>query len=413
MRVRRVLAPVGYRVSIREIFGAAALSVVRRNAVADAMTAVQGQFGVCRAVGVSSGKAALTVILRTLHRRTGRTKVIIPAYTCYSVPSAIVKAGLEVVPSDLAERSFDYDYDQLRGKLGKDVLCVLSIHLFGVPADTARLKELCRGSGIFVVEDAAQAMGGSVGDRPIGTLGDVSFFSLGRGKNLTCGSGGIVLTTEPEIAEALDAAVHELPRAPLGATAASFVTLVAVSALLSPRLYWLPSGLPFLKLGETIFHEDFPVHQMSRFQALLLRKWRRRLAALDTVRKANAAHFSKQLGNVPNAPDSVAYLRFPVVLAEPAWKQTLLRERDGESLGISPMYPTSVGAIRQLRGRLAEYDFPRADAVARSLVTLPTHPLVTARDRERICAAVKTVMDHSRGISATTRPAIAQMTSRL
>jgi hypothetical protein len=222
-----------------------------------------------------------------------------------------------------------------------------------------------------------------------------------------------VLTTDVEIAEALDAAVRELPRAPVEATAASFVTLLAVSVLISPLLYWLPAGLPFLKLGETTFHEDFPVHRMSGFQALLLHKWRQRLAALDTVRRANAADFSSQFGDAPGAPEGIAYLRFPLVLADPARKQTLLRERDGESLGISPMYPTSIGAVRQLRGRLREYDFPRADAVARSLITLPTHPLVTARDRERICAAVRTVVDRTPGIAATARPTIAQMTSRL
>ena len=376
------------------------------------MRAMERQFNVRRAIGVSSGKAALTVILQALHRLSGRTKVIIPAYTCYSVPSAIVKAGLQVVPSDLAEQGFDYDYDALRDKLGGDVLCVLSVHLFGIPSDTDRLKDMCRGAGIFVVEDAAQAMGAVIDRRPVGTIGDVGFFSLGRGKNITSGSGGIVLTSNADVARTLDGIVATLPGASLADSTASFVTLLALSLLLSPLLYWFPAGLPFLKLGETIFHDDFPLKRLSPFQALLLRDWSHRLSILDDVRRANASYYRERISNSATPSSDVAYLRYPVILADPAQKELLLRERDGARLGISAMYPTSVGAIAQLAGRLDEYHFPRAERVARTLVTLPTHPLVKTRDRERISDVVNAVQSQATELRATT-PEVAHLTGRL
>jgi dTDP-4-amino-4,6-dideoxygalactose transaminase len=407
------LAPVGYRLSIPALASAAALTLVRRNAVNDLMRDMERHFNVRRAVGVSSGKASLTVILQALHRLSGRTKVIVPAYTCYSVPSAIVKAGMQVVPSDLAEYGFDYDYDALRGKLGADVLCVLSVHLFGIPSDTQRLKRLCHGTGIFVVEDAAQAMGASIDGAPVGTIGDVGFFSLGRGKNITCGSGGIALTNDAEIARALDAIVATLPDAGIAVSATSVVTLLALTILLSPIVYWLPAGLPFLRLGETIFHDDFPLHRLARFQALLLRDWWRELAALDDIRRANGAYYRAQIAGTSTGSDGVAHLRYPVVLADPAMKDSLLNERDGGAVGVSAMYPASVGAIPQLQGRLGEYHFPRAERMARTLVTLPTHPLVTIADRERICAAVKAVQDHASEIRTTTGGEVVHMTGRL
>ena len=59
---------------------------------------------------VSSGKAALTLILLALKEQyPKRNEVIIPAYTCYSVPSAIVRAGLKIKPCDLAEKGFDFE----------------------------------------------------------------------------------------------------------------------------------------------------------------------------------------------------------------------------------------------------------------------------------------------------------------
>ena len=407
-----MLAPVGYRVPMRALVSSAALAVVGKNAEADLMRALERYFGASRAFGVSSGKAALTLVLLALHHMTGRRKVIIPAYTCYSVPSAIVKAGLDVVPCDIGEEGFDYDYEQLRVMLGPDVLCVLSVHLFGIPSDTPRLKAACRDTGIFVVEDAAQAMGGSLDGRLLGTIGDAGFFSLGRGKNVTCGTGGIVLARDPEIATAIDAVVVDVPGATRADDAFAFLTLLALSALLSPPLYWLPSGLPFLRLGETIFHEDFPVRRLSSFQALLLRDWLGHLSTLDAIRRENARYYRANIVGVSRGFD-LAYLRFPVVLPDPGRRRRLMDERDGAVLGIRPMYPASVGAIPQLRGRLSECDFPRSERVARSLVTLPTHPFVTAGDRARICEAVNSVLDQAPGIHEATGHPVAHMSGGL
>ena len=357
------------------------------------------------ALAVSSGKAALTVALLALARSTGRRKVIIPAYTCYSVPSAIVKADLEVVPCDLAEGSFDYDYERLGPMLRDDVLCVVSVHLFGIPADTLRLTQLCRGTGIFVVEDAAQALGGSSHGRKLGTIGDVGVFSLGRGKNITSGSGGIVVTNSAQITQALTQVTRSVPETKLVHDIATFVTLLFLSWFILPRLYWFPAGLPFLRLGETIFDEDFPVRWLSDFQARLLRNWPNRLAALETARRQHSEYYVSHIdvfradaikrGLQPAQPTSVdrelepaiPFLRFPVLL-ERGMKHRVLYEQGGATLGMSGMYPATVAAIPQLSGRFWDSQFPQAEAVADSLVTLPTHPLVSDRDRSAICSLI-------------------------
>ena len=393
MRIARTLAPVGYPVAAGDLLRAvAAGGHGRRDREAVLQGELAREFRVRTALAVSSGKAALTLILTALARLTGRKKVIIPAYTCYSVPSAIVKADLDVVLCDLAEGSFDYDYARLGQMLHSDVLCVLSVHLFGIPSDTARLKQTCRGTGIFVVEDAAQAFGGISQGAKLGTVGDVGIFSLGRGKNVTCGSGGVILTDSEAIAAALDDVTRDLRTATPADDFVTFVTLMFLSVFIQPRFYWLPAGLPFLRLGETIFHEDFPVRWLSDFQARLLRGWRQQLAALDAVRRENSEYYASHLHTADGrglqplrVPLGTACLRFPVLLREPGDKRRLF-EQGGAALGMSPMYPATVAAIPQLTGRLRETSFPRAEAVAASLVTLPTHPLVTEVDRARICA---------------------------
>jgi dTDP-4-amino-4,6-dideoxygalactose transaminase len=91
---------------------------------------------------------------------------------------------------------------------------------------------------------------------------------------------------------------------------------------------------------------------------------------------------------------ATALLRFPILLADGGAKERLLALRDGVALGVSGMYPATVAAIPQLRGRLPETSFPRAEHVARCLVTLPTHPFVTAADRARLCELVNEMLHH-------------------
>src|SRR5262249_56397928 len=199
---------------------------------------------------VSSGKAAFTVILKSLASSSTRRRVVIPAYTCFSVPSAIVKADLDVVLCDVEPETLDFNFTELESLLDEQVLCVVPTHLFGRPANVDHVKRLCEGKGIVVVEDAAQAMGGRSGGRLLGTLGDVAFFSLGRGKNLTCGTGGIILTNSLSIAKLIKAEYATLQDPPLGDVLRNWLEMVFMHVFIHPALYWLPAGLPFLRLGE-------------------------------------------------------------------------------------------------------------------------------------------------------------------
>jgi perosamine synthetase len=385
VKICRTQPPVGYRLPIADLARAAARRLVSDSGRQALEERVAAHFGVRSVFAVVSGKAALTMTLRALHALTGRTKVILPAYTCYSVPSAIVKAGLVPVPCDIAAGTFDYDYGRLQPLLRRDVLCALSVHLFGLSSDTHRLKSVCRSEGVFVVEDAAQAMGIEAGGQLLGTRGDVGFFSLGRGKNITCGGGGLILTSEPAIAMRLRALVAPYPHS----AAADFRMLVelgAMSMFISPQMYWFPAGIPALRLGETIFHPDFPVHALSDLQAQVLEGWPARLAALNAVRRETTAYYRRSIPAAAEHQADVPYLRFPMIVGARTARDRILQE--GKEVGISAMYPASVGAIPEIRELLSEHRFPEAERVAASLVTLPTHPLLTERDLRRICDVV-------------------------
>ncbi|MBK8277163.1 MAG: DegT/DnrJ/EryC1/StrS family aminotransferase [Nitrospira sp.] len=350
---------------------------------------LKAHYAVRAAYLVSSGKAALTVILKALAVVSHRRRVIIPAYTCFSVPSAIVKAGLEVVLCDVDPETLDFKFAELEGLLNEHVLCVVSTHLFGRPADTERVKQLCEGKGIFVVEDAAQAMGGQVGDRLLGTIGDVGFYSLGRGKNMTCGSGGIILTSSAPIADAIEAEYASLPEASWLDVVRNWLELLVMRIFIHPALYWFPAGLPFLGLGETKFYTDFQMFRMDDVRAHLLTGWQRRLARANQGRSSRARWLVEGLdlarkGVQPIMGEGSLFLRLPVLVRDREAKEAVCRLSHEQGAGLSPNYPATVQDIPELAGQLAGRRYPGAQEVVDRLVTLPTHQFVSEQDRLKI-----------------------------
>ena len=389
MMPQRTLSPTAAPISFRDLIRAASSLWGGVKYRARLIQELKAKFSAREVFPVSSGKAALTVILRALAASSGRRRVIIPAYTCFSVPSAIVRAGLEVVLCDVEPETLDFNFAELEGLINEDVLCVVPTHLFGRPADVDRVTRLCEGKGIVVVEDAAQAMGGQSGGRLLGTLGDVTFFSLGRGKNLTCGTGGIILTRSLSIAEKIKAEYATLPEAPRGDVVRNWFEMVIMRFFIHPLLYWLPAGLPFLRLGETKFSTDFPIFRMDEVRAHQLQGWERLLDRANQQRAARAGWLIDGLdlhrkGIKPITGNEAIYLRLPVLLRDRETKEAVCRQSLEEGAGLSPNYPDTIQEIPELSGLIATRTCPGAKDIVNRLVTLPTHQFVTEEDRLKI-----------------------------
>ncbi|MEK6762704.1 MAG: DegT/DnrJ/EryC1/StrS family aminotransferase [Nitrospirota bacterium] len=389
MMPQRTLSPTSAPISFWGLIGAASGLWGGGKHRARLVQELREKFSAREVFLVSSGKAALTVILKALAASSGRRRVIVPAYTCFSVPSAIVRAGLDVVLCDVEPDTLDFNFSELEGLINEEVLCVVPTHLFGRPADVDRVKRLCEGTGVVVVEDAAQAMGGQSGEGLLGTLGDVAFFSLGRGKNLTCGTGGVILTRSLPVAETLKAEYATLPESPLGEVAKNWLEMVIMRLFIHPLLYWLPAGLPFLRLGETTFETDFRIDRMDEVRAHQLQGWERRLALANQERAARAGWLIEGLdlprrGITPITGKEAVYLRLPVMVRDREMKESVCRQSREVGAGLSPSYPATIQEIPELAGRLVSRKYAGAQEVVDRLVTLPTHQFVTEVDRLKI-----------------------------
>jgi len=402
MRIGRTLPPAATPIGIRDIISGVCGIFTGQQELDRFQLELKEHFGVKHCFLVCSGKAAFTLILLALKELSpDRDEVLIPAFTCYSVPSSVVRAGLRIRLCDLHPDCLDFDFAQLSAMPVdsiKKVLAVVPTHLFGFPADVARLRKLIPNPGVTIVEDAAQAMGETSEERKVGTLGDVSFFSLGRGKAFSVVEGGVILTNRDDFAEGLNGFIGRLPRYGLLPLLNVIFKAAALMVLIHPRFFWVPRSMPFLKLGETLFEPHFPILKMSSFQAGLARHWRERLAILRDVRKkkvnrwiavleASGIHGSHFLGG-----QFLGLLRFPLRISDRKKRETLLRESDGGGLGIMPVYPTSINAIPELKGKFGGGAFPVAESCARELVTLPTHGYLTDDDVSKLSGLISRVL---------------------
>lgn len=390
MKIRRTIPPAASPISLRD-FLRGMHGMLDGRFVGEIEEELRKYFDTGHVFLMSSGKAALALILSGLHSMTGRTKVIIPAYTCYSVPSAVIKAGLEIVLCDVKPETLDFDYEYLEGLADRETLCVISTHLFGIPSDVLRVRTLTEGKGIFIVEDAAQGMGVQTTQKKLGTLGDAGFFSLGRGKNITCGAGGIILTPSDDVARSISSLHANLERETFLRYVKNILEVLLMIFFIHPSVYWFPRGVPFLGIGETRFDPHFSIHRMNGFKAGLLRSWRYRLETSNRYRTEAAGYYVKELrlcNGKPIYSTNIPFLRFPFYGEGPTWKQDVC-SRYGH-LGISPMYPNSINNIGVLRGKVGKGPFPGAETIAKSMLTLPTHSFLNGEDKSRIC----TILDN-------------------
>ncbi len=396
MRIQRTVPPAAAPIFVRDAARGWAGLFAPRARLAHLEAEIGEYFGVRHVFLVSSGKAALVLILRALASLSPRKKVLIPDYTCFSVPSAIRKAGLTVSPCDIDPETLDFNYTLLKEALDDRTLCVVPTHLFGLPADVARVRALAQAQQVFVVEDAAQAMGERCNGQLLGTLGDVGFLSLGRGKSITCGSGGIILTNSESIGSAIRRKYAMLKTDSLAGRVKRLLEVLAISIFIHPRLYWLPDGLPFLRLGETTFSTEFPIFSMDGAAAAILKDWRERLDFSGRTRALAARELAARLPRHVRilrtpASEEVAYLRLPALTPTARGKAALLRASRRAGLGISPSYPKPIHEIDELKASLPTTHFPAATSVAQRLITIPVHHLVQERDRNRIVSLIASV----------------------
>jgi dTDP-4-amino-4,6-dideoxygalactose transaminase len=333
-----------------------------------------------------------------MQRQSTRCEVVIPAYTCFSVPSAIVRAGLTIRLCDVDPKTLDLDLNSLaRIDLGR-VLAVVPSSLYGLPANLSGLEAITRASRTALVDDAAQCLGATQAERPCGTFGDAGFFSLGRGKGITTMGGGILVTRRDDFAGGVVRELRALRRPAPHEVLAAIAGSLLYAGLLAPSRYWLVDHIPFLELGGSRFEPDFPMRRHSSYQRRLAAELLPLADAYNAIRRRHAEQLRAAIDGIegieiprPAVGARPIYQRFPLLARDTTHRADLVRRLRAVGIVASASYPTAIDDIPAIRRHLAPAQEPclAARSIAERILTLPTHPAVASRDIERMVAAIR------------------------
>src|SRR6185437_15506900 len=193
-----------------------------------------------------------------LHRRRVVTDVAASLTACCDARQTLLTNSgtsalvLALRLYDLDPRTLSPDLGSVAAALSRGVNAVVVAHLHGFPADVPAVSRLAAQAGVPVIEDAAQAAGGTLLGRPLGSFGALSVFSFGRGKGMSGGHGGALVCRDERFVSGLKHAGFRVGRPGWGW--ADVATAAAQWAFGRPSLYALPSALPGLRLGEMVYH---------------------------------------------------------------------------------------------------------------------------------------------------------------
>ncbi len=157
--------------------------------------------GVKYAIGVNSGTDALFVSLKALGIGKG-DEVITTPFTFIATAGVIANCGAKPVFVDIKLDTFNINPSKIEKKITKKTKAILPVHLFGQMANMDEIMRIAKKYKLYVIEDAAQAIGAEYKGKKSGTVGDLGCFSFFPAKNLGAyGDGGMVATHNPDLAE--------------------------------------------------------------------------------------------------------------------------------------------------------------------------------------------------------------------
>ncbi|MQM39885.1 dTDP-4-amino-4,6-dideoxy-D-glucose transaminase [wastewater metagenome] len=341
-----------------------------------------------------SGTMALAVALAAAAavREERHPQVLLPAYGCPDLVAAAVFAGLEPVLVDLAPERPWLDLDALTTVHAPRCVAVVAVDLLGLGERIAALAAFARARGLCLIEDRAQAFPVVGDDRE---HGDYVILSFGRGKPLSLLGGGAVLARTP----ALAAALVRPPQPPGGVAAMLRYALAAgvYNVMRRRRAYWLPSALPWLQLGATVYDPLTGITGMdpvrrARLPAAVARfrgaptQPQRRLA--DALRAGHLPGITDLPRACPGTAAAARLLRYPLLATDRGHRDRLLARLNARGLGATALYGAPLGAIPGVPTPVAGTVAPAAAAFADRLLTLPTHSGVTDADVARMCRSL-------------------------
>lgn len=330
--------------------------------VAQLETELAAYCGAGHGIGCASGTDALLLPLMALELGPG-DEVITTPYTFFATAGSIWRLGARPVFVDIEPDTYNIDPARIEAAITPRTRAIIPVHLYGQAADMDPIHELAVGYGLFVLEDAAQAIGAEYRGRRAGRLGQAAAFSFYPSKNLGgFGDGGLMTTDDPALARTLARLrVHGM----------------------EPKYH---------------HHEVGINSRLDALQAAVLRVKLRHLDDWTAGRRRAAARYrtlfeAHQLDDVVTLPRERpghlhVYNQYVVRVPAPI-RDALREELKARQVGTEIYYPIPLHLqpCFAALGHQAD-DFPIAELAARETLALPMYPELTEEQQRHVVTTI-------------------------
>ncbi|MGZ4315565.1 MAG: DegT/DnrJ/EryC1/StrS family aminotransferase [Gaiellaceae bacterium] len=318
------------------------------------------------AVAVTNGTAALHLAAAALGIGPG-DEVICPTLTFVATAAAMAQAGATVRLADSRSLDdFSIDPSEIDRLVTPRTKAVVAVHYGGAPADIGAIRAAAERHGLFVIEDAAHALGSELDGSPCGSLGDAGCFSFFPNKNITTGEGGMVVFREDE-----------------AAAKARLLRSHGMTALTWDRHRGHATGYDVVEFGFN-YRLDEPraalgIVQLSRLEEF--NEVRARLASRYQADLAGSSFTVPTQGARGTSAHHLVVVLAPSPDEREGARECLREQRIQTSVHYPPIHRFS-------RYRSEGESLPVAEEIADRVLTLPLHPRLSEADVDEVCSAL-------------------------
>ncbi|MBT2988528.1 MAG: DegT/DnrJ/EryC1/StrS family aminotransferase [Candidatus Thiodiazotropha sp. (ex Ctena orbiculata)] len=395
----KYLAPAGTRIKFRHLTEWV-YTIFKSGSCSMLSELIKSRFGISHCYLLSSGRAAFYLLLESIKELgadKSRNIVIVPSYTCYSVPASIIKAGLVPYICDVNPDTLSYDLKELEKIDCQNVLAVTASNLYGIPDNLVEIERFAKANNLYFIDDAAQAMGARIDKKYVGSFGDAGIYSFDKGKNLTTLEGGALLTNNSKLAEIIKKKIEVLPEMGIFRIFFLVVKIFLYSVLLKPRLYWIPNIAPGTGLGLTFYEDDYLVSKYPPALAALAIVLFKELDGITDKRISNALYLIKNMQDVAiltpiaiHRDDYAVFPRVAFMAANEKVRDKLIDLMNSAGVGATGSYPKSIADVEEVKSRSVNAEeIVQGRIVAQNIITFPTHGYITENDLDGVIALVR------------------------
>ncbi len=344
----------------------------------------------------SGAESLAAAILSTIsYRGIDSPEVILSAYSCPELVSAILYAGAKPILVDLEYQRPWINISDLENKINKNTVAVIAVNLFGIAEQLEKISKICNKHEIILIEDSAQSFPRIIDDRF--WKGDFIVLSFGRGKPISTLGGGALLCKNPALIKKLPEEKGNTEKGPMSEWVGYRLKIFLYNLLLHPGLYFIPNSLPFLKLGETRFKPLRSIKPMAEENRSILD------ANIDKYIKTRDNENQQWLFEIisesklidlpcacSDSNNTSTLLRYPVLAASCEQRDDVYDMLNRMGLGVSKMYQKPLNKIQGLEEIFKQQgEFPNAKNFSETLLTFPTHKGLTLTCVQKMKAALQ------------------------